>query len=51
MLGRVAAVLRRKPQAAAFIEIHEYDVGRILEGPRISNRDAHGAGLVSAARP
>jgi SAM-dependent methyltransferase len=30
MLGRVAAVLRRKPQAAAFIEIHEYDVGRIL---------------------
>jgi SAM-dependent methyltransferase len=30
MLGRLAAVLRRKPQAAAFIEVHEYDVGQIL---------------------
>jgi SAM-dependent methyltransferase len=30
MLGRLAVALRRKPEAAAFIEMHEYDVGRIL---------------------
>jgi SAM-dependent methyltransferase len=30
ILGRLAAAFRRKPQAAAFIEIHEYDADRIL---------------------
>jgi SAM-dependent methyltransferase len=30
ILGHVAAALRRNPPAAAFIEIHEYDAGRIL---------------------